>query len=99
MQALNDAGIVQGGPSTKDQCSDFVPVLVLDPSDMTCINSILHFGATERNQQGTVPVVFCISFNQSLVPILVVLGSINHIMEVLGLKEIMELVYTGNAVE
>ncbi|KAJ8049891.1 hypothetical protein HOLleu_02834 [Holothuria leucospilota] len=101
----------------------FLPMLDLDPSDMTCIYSTLHFVATESNRQGTVPVV---TFDQSLwwksrtiilnedaasilKPIVLILGgfhtamsylgSIGHIMEGSGLKETLELVYAGNAVE
>ena len=35
----------------------FLPMLDLDPTDMTCIYSTLHFVATECKRQGTVPVV------------------------------------------
>ena len=100
----------------------FLPMLDLDPTDMTCIYSTLHFVATESKRQGTVPVV---TFDQPLwwksrtiilnedaasilKPIILILGgfhtamsylgSIGHIMEGSGLKEMLELVYAGNAV-
>ena len=101
----------------------FLPMLDLDPTDMTCIYSTLYFVATEWKRQSTVPVV---TFDQPLwwksrtiilnedagsilKPIILILGgfhttmsylgSIGHVMEGSGLKEMLELVYAGNAVE
>ena len=101
----------------------FLPVLDLDPTDMSCIYSTLHFIVTESKHQGTVPVV---TFDQPLwwksrtnilnedaasilKPIILILGGIHttmsylgcisHIMEESGLKETLELVYAGSAVE
>ena len=100
----------------------FLPMLDLDPNDVSCIYSTLHFVAEQNQRQGTEPVL---TFDQplwwkarkiilnegegsALKPIVLILGSfhttmsflgsIGHTMHESGLKEVLELIYSENAV-
>lgn len=99
-----------------------LPMIDLNPSDLTCINSTLHFVCEHSKRYGVVPVI---TFDQPLWfkattiienepdnsrlrsivlrlggfhTLMSFLGSVGHLMEGSGLREILEKVYASNTV-
>lgn len=100
----------------------FLPMIDLDPGDLTCIHSTLRFVSANAQQYGVTPIL---TFDQPLWwkamtmienepnnsplksiivrlggfhTLMSFLGSIGHLMQGSGLKELLELVYAPNTV-